>query len=137
MRASTFITSYHQFPQLQAKILFHVDYWDGPRNGVCLVDGEKYWFDILVHWDDENECPRDEYGDVAWNFDKPWSKRFLVWKLSPEEIRYQEDRQEEFTKALSFGTMGKELDQFYKDHPPGKVEYPTAVKENVVGWFEY
>src|SRR5690349_1786673 len=118
-RATEFITTDKKFPQVQARILHHHDYWDGPRNGVCFVEGgNEHWFDILVHWDDENTWPRDEHGDRDYCFELPWFKRFLVWKISDEEMSYWLKKSNDFKTALSFGMDSHELKNFYRRYPP-------------------
>jgi len=50
--------------KLDAKMLWHSNYWDGPLSGVCEVSGEMLWFDILIETEPEIPCPKEEECDA-------------------------------------------------------------------------
>lgn len=62
------------------KILFIVDWWDGPLSGMCLWQDEKYWFSATDEWyevyDGEN---KHEY-----------FRKFEIYEMTPEQIATEE-----------------------------------------------
>lgn len=50
--------------KLDAKMLWHNNYWDGPLSGVCQVGEDLFWFDILIETDPAIPCPKEEECDA-------------------------------------------------------------------------
>lgn len=92
-------TCYQDLPQIHKwKKLWHQGYWDGALSGVCEVNGEKCWFELLEEWSDNNSySPEDspEYED----FEPPWFRRFLVFKLSEEQYSELLRRHQKFERT--------------------------------------
>jgi hypothetical protein len=64
---------YLRVPQIdpaELRLLWHADFWDGPRSGMLLYRGEECWFQVIA----ENE---DEQAN--------WYRRFLLLRLTPEQ----------------------------------------------------
>jgi hypothetical protein len=53
----------------EVRLLWHVDYWDGPRSGMLLYRGEHCWFVVVA------ESASDSV---------TWSRRFVILRLAPE-----------------------------------------------------
>jgi hypothetical protein len=58
-----YLTKLPKIDEKVVRILWHDDYYDGPRNGVLLYQGKTYWFQILEdepdslpHSDEVNEA---------------------------------------------------------------------------------
>jgi hypothetical protein len=52
------------------RLLWHVDFWDGPRSGMLVYRGEECWFQVVAESKDD---------------DTAWYRRFVVLRLSPEQ----------------------------------------------------
>jgi hypothetical protein len=72
--------AYRQLPQIprsELQLLWHADYWDGPRSGLVLYRGERCWFEVVAENDDEDE----PY--VCWRL-------FAVLRLTPDPLAEEE-----------------------------------------------
>jgi hypothetical protein len=54
----------------EVRLLWHADFWDGPRSGMLAYRGEECWFQVVAESED----------DAA-----PWYRRFAVLRLTPEQ----------------------------------------------------
>jgi hypothetical protein len=133
--------NYRDLPQIAAgdvALLWHDDFWDGPLSGVLLWRGERFWFQMR----EEYEPPGDA-GAEPW----PWYRRFLVIRLTPEQLREEEGWHELFTRCV--GTHSDDPDgrretgavhpkerwpEFYEAYNRRVPVDPT--RNEVVGWFE-
>jgi hypothetical protein len=64
-------TGYLRAPRIDpaaVRLLWHVDFWDGPRSGMLLYRGEERWFELVAEGDEAG-----------------WYRRFVVLRLSPEQ----------------------------------------------------
>lgn len=103
--------NYPQIPFEQVEILWETDYYDGPLSGVLLYQDEKHWFEC-----EGAVTNRDRY--------------YLIYKLSPDQIKAEEERHEYFQKYT-----GTESDKWkdYCDQYPLKSENPYKENE-IIGW---
>lgn len=125
MSTELFKDKYLNFAKINMQKLWHSAYWDGPINGLCLVNGEKCWFDLVESWDDKNSYPEDDE-----DFEAPWYRRFLIWKLLPEELVEVERRHAKFVRMVGN----------HCDYVDGKREYfkytDLITKETVEKYYE-
>lgn len=68
-------------------MLWHSDYWDGPRSGLLLYRGQKLWFEVFDELDGG-----------------PIYRRFLIVELSPEQLREEENWHELFRQKVGTHT---------------------------------
>lgn len=50
--------AYRQLPEIQPRdfqLLWHCDYWDGPRSELLLYHGQRCWSEVFAENDDEDE----------------------------------------------------------------------------------
>lgn len=121
-------------PQLvpeAVNLLWHDDFWDGPLSGLLEYRGERLWFQLAEEADDP----------VA-----GWYRRYLVVRLTPEQLR-----EEEKWHGLFRRCVGTHTDYRSDERQPGAVHpreqwsefydayakrNPRSLDENeVVGWF--
>ncbi len=143
--------SYQKFPQLPTmKKLCHFGYWDGPLSGLCLIDGQKYWYECIEEWLDNNSYPEDDD-----DFESPWYRRFLIWKLTDEQLAAIETRHAKFQRMVGMHTdyneEGKRPNFHYNEtitpetvaqfYAESKNETPINLDpisdEMILGWYEW
>jgi hypothetical protein len=66
------------------RMLWHVNYWDGPLSGLCLLNGRKHWFQIKGGVYD----PDDE------------AREFEIIYLTDEQIKAEDDRHNLWVKYV-------------------------------------
>lgn len=139
-----YLTKLPQIDEKEVRILWHNDYYDGPRNGVLLYQGKVYWFqiqddicDLLPHSDEVNEAEESGYN------------RFLVIELTDEQFQEEKYWNELFRQKV--GThwdydengnpikgelrSGETWKEFYS---AAKNRKPLDLSNNaVIGWFEW
>lgn len=59
------------------KILFHIDYWDGPLRGICEYKNKYYWYDILDDY---------EYNSEKEKFSP---RTYVIKEIEPWQISYE------------------------------------------------
>lgn len=148
--SKNYLDNYQEkFPKLTIlKKLWQHDYWDGVISGVCLVNNEPCWFETIEQFED---FP-DEYDS---NFEPPWYRRFLVWKLTSEQFAAIKERHEKFRRMVGAHTTyddnGKSLDrfidgtvsqesteQFYRESSLRSFpDYNPVSEDQIVGWHEW
>ena len=72
--------AYRQLPQIprsDVQLLWHADYWDGPRSGLLLFRGQRCWFEVFAENDDEDEP-------------YVWWRRFAILRLTPDQLAEEE-----------------------------------------------
>jgi hypothetical protein len=120
-----------RLPEDEVRLLWHDDFWDGPLSGVLEYRGERLWY--LLH----EEAPESEPG---------WYRRFLVVRLTPDQLREEEYWQDLFGRCVGthadYGDSGRVLgelqpkerwSEFYDAYAK---RAPMDLTENeVVGWF--
>lgn len=126
--------SYLSFPQLfNFKKLWHISYWDGPINGVCEVDGNKCWFEVIEMWIDNNSYPEDDD-----DFEQPWSRRFLITKLTDVQFEYQKNNHEKWEKMK---VAPDTLAQYYaycktEEYKNNYISPVPLTEDCILGWYE-
>lgn len=117
----------------EIRLLWHVDFWDGPKSGVLSYRGEQFWFQLLLENDD----------DIT-----SWYRRFVVVRLSEEQLaderRWHElfrqhvgvhtDYDERGQSAVSPVQPREWWDRFYT--PYQQRLRPDLSSNEVVGWYE-
>ena len=114
------------------KLLWHSDYWDGPKSGLLSYQGSKYRFQVF-----------DE-PDNATTF-----RRFLIIELSPEQLGEEEhwhdlfrqkvgthtDYDESGTRQFAMLRPQEMWQEFYGAYSNRR---PQDFSVNrLIGWFEY
>jgi len=129
--------------------LWHSDYWDGPINGLCIVNDEKCWYEMIEENSDSGHDVPDE--------PLPWYRRYLVWKLTDEQLNYVEVRHEKFRRMVGthsdyvydendacsrgkYQPNGELTSQYYEEaRIEADLEKPLNISpavERIIGWHE-
>ncbi len=139
--------NYQTFPKVTGyRLLWHIDYHDGPRDGICEYNGKKYFFSQCDDWF------YDEFGNNKNQFDdgvRPsWRRRYVLIELTPEQLNEEMQTHKLFQQfvgvhtdydAAGKRTVGEtrpdtEWHKFYDVHenkPP-----KDYTKNKIIGWFE-
>jgi hypothetical protein len=154
MTVEKYKDNYQQFPKLDAmKKLWHAGYWDGPLSGMCSVDGQKCWFQCIEEWDEHNDYPEDED-----EFEQPWYRRFLIYRLTEEQLLPTEAGHDKFCRMVGTHcnydedgvTRGRfhyndtvtpdTFEQYYKEAKENKepqTDMTPVSDEHIIGWYEW
>ncbi len=118
----------------ELRLLWHCDFWDGPRSGMLDYRGEQCWFQIVAESEED---------------DSPWYRRFVVLRLTPEqhaeESRWHElfrarvgvhtDYEEQKTRPAEGFLWPKEhWHEFYDAYKQRTPPHFSGCE--VLGWFE-
>ena len=82
---------YHRVRQVarnEVQLLWHSDYWDGPRSGMLLYQQEQCWFQLLA----ENEESQE------------WYRRFAILRLSFDQLVEENRWHELFRRCVGTHT---------------------------------
>ena len=82
---------YHRVPRVErndVRLLWHSDFWDGPRSGMLLYKGEECWFELFA----ENDDPRE------------WYRRFAILRLSFDQLAEEHRWHELFRRCVGTHT---------------------------------
>ncbi len=115
------------------RLLWHVDFWDGPICGLLSYGGEDLWFEMM----EENE-------DAT----ASWYRRYLIVRLSAEQLaderRWHElfrqhvgthnDYDDKGARVTGATKPRSQWDEFYG--PYSKRVVPDLASNTVVGWWE-
>lgn len=130
--------AYLQVPQIdraEVRLLWHSDFWDGPRSGMLVFRGEECWFEVVAENDDDPTTT--------------WYRRFGILRLTPEqhaeECKWHElfrtkvgvhtDYDEQQNRP-SVGFLWPE-EQWHEFYGPYRNRVPHDFSCNeVLGWFE-
>jgi len=131
----------HNFPQASrdnVHMLWHTDYWDGPLSGLCIWNGEKYWFHNVF---EEHFEAREDHQCSQQN------RYYCLFMLTPQELQEKEYWHGEFRKYVGnhsdydedgqrAGTIHPQSEHYkfynrYKDH----VETFKPRIDRVRAWF--
>lgn len=144
--------SYQNLPKIpEMRKLYHLGYWDGPLSGMCLVDGQKYFFECIEEWLDNNSYPEDDD-----DFEAPWYRRYLLWRLTEEQLTSLEERHAKFQRMVGrhtdYDENGKRCNFVYNETitPETVAQYYKEAKEEttvismepvsndmILGWYEW
>ena len=120
--------------QSRLEFLWYSDFWDGPKNGLLVFDGSKYWFQMF-----------EESADPDF---KDFYRRFLVVELTTAQLEVEERWHILFREKVGCHTdyrynHREELarlkprnvqEEFYDQY---KRRIPLDINGNrAVGWFE-
>ena|SRR5215471_6150250 len=86
------------------RLLWHVNFWDGPLCGICLHEGRKYWFKLDKELDDRDR-----------------SRSFNVYYLTDEQINLEDSSHELWCKYV--GTHCDYDENGKRDHGTLKSTY--------------
>jgi hypothetical protein len=118
----------------ELRLLWHADFWDGPRSGMLDYRGEQCWFQAVAESEEDGST---------------WYRRFIVLRLSheqhAEECRWHELFQakvgvhtdyDEHEMRPAVGSLWPperwhEFYDAYKQRTP-----PDFSANEVLGWFE-
>jgi hypothetical protein len=121
-------------PRNAVRLLWHSDFWDGPRSGMLELDGERCWFEVVAENDDEPL--------------RGWYRRFVVVRLTPaqlaEEERWHELFRENVGGHTDYGASGtrpvgdlRPREQWREFYDAYERRQPLDLSDNeVLGWFE-
>jgi hypothetical protein len=128
---------YSRAPQIdgaEVRLLWHVDFWDGPRSGMLAYRGQECWYQVVAQSEDD---------------DAGWYRRFVVLRLSPEQYAEERRWHELFRAKVGVHTDYEEQKQrprvgflwprehwreFYE--PYQRRTPPDFSGNEVLGWFE-
>jgi hypothetical protein len=127
---------YRRTPQIgcdEVRLLWHADFWDGPRSGMLTYRGEECWFQVASESEDDNS---------------DWYRRFVVLRLSPaqhaEECRWHElfrtkvgihTDHDERQRLPAEGIWPRE--HWHEFYDPYRQRTPPDFSSNeVLGWFQ-
>lgn len=134
------------------KLLWHSGYWDGATNGMCEIEGKKYWFDMAGSGKDEVlsemyfELFNKNFNEE--NFDRV--RFYYVYKLSEEIIDSLVQQHELFKQYVGYHTdydqnnirsiengmkTEEERSKFYDNKESIDINL-YLIRENRIGWFD-
>ena len=121
-----------QIQQLNAsdvRLLWFVDFWDGPINGLCMYNNKEHWFELIDNGDDDSS-------DTT-------SRHYFVVELLPEqikdELRWQELFRQKVGTHCDFAEPNPEVKpqeahrEFYDAYAQRRK--PDYSVNPIVGWF--
>jgi hypothetical protein len=118
----------------EVRLLWHADYWDGPRSGMLLYDGKEFWYEVVAESEDEAAG---------------WYRRSAVLRLSPEQHAEEWRWHELFRRCVGGHTDYEESGEQPVARPQPQdrwAEFSDAYRQRtppdfsgceVLGWFEW
>jgi hypothetical protein len=135
---------YLKHPKIEAKLLWHCNYWDGPINGIAEYQNHKYWFQQC---DDFLNYPEmvAQFEDFDETLD--WFRRYTVHELTPEELTEEVYCHDSFRNYVGTHTDYNENEDrkgvvhdkvnHSKFFDKSKDRKPLDYTQNkIMGWFE-
>lgn len=127
-------------PFADLTLLWHCDFWDGPQSGLLNWRGERYWFQV------QEEYAPPEGDEAAY----PWYRRFLVIRLTEQQLRDKDEWHELFRRCVGTHTdyrpngdgmrgvgVVRPREQWAEFYDAYQQRTPPDLSRNeVVGWFE-
>jgi hypothetical protein len=127
---------YEQYPERkleEIRLLWDSDYWDGPLSGLLLLDGRKYWYQMV----EEGSEPYTEF-----------YRRFAIVELTGEQLAEEEKWhrlfQEKVGRHTDYDAAGKRnlgsvlpqrtWNEFYDAFK--QWQQPNYLENRIVGWFK-
>lgn len=90
-----------QIPRQAVRLLWCWDEWLGVLSGICLYQGERYWFEAIDPLDDETgKCV--------------FPRRMGLYRLLREELRVQEEIHQQFQRYVGMHTDYDENEQLHR-----------------------
>lgn len=131
----------------QVKFLWHSNYWDGPLSGMCLYQGQKYWFEIIDEfWSPKPDEVEENFSD---DYDPTRTRTFKLIELSPEQLKDETVWHRYFQimvgRHCDYDKNGKRVpkrlryteESFKKFYDAAKTRGPRDYSSNkVVGYFD-
>jgi hypothetical protein len=117
------------------RLLWHSDFWDGPRSGMLELNGARCWFQVIAENEDQDL--------------RGWYRRFAVVRLTPEQLAKECRWHELFRERVGWHTdYVKDLPGRYEGLRPREqwqafyVPYEKRAPLNlssceVIAWFEH
>jgi hypothetical protein len=114
------------------RLLWHSDYWDGPKSGLLVYQESKYWFGVFEEFEEG-----------------PIFRRFLIIALSPDQLAEEENWHELFRQKVGTHTdyddNGKLLPNtlrpkeiWHEFYDVFRKRLPQDFSNNqLIGWFEF
>ena len=90
-----------RIPRDQVRLLWHVDYWDGPRSRILLFRGERSWFQVVA--ENEEDAPQ-------------WYRHFVIVRMSVKQLAEEERWHELFRQHVGVHT---DYDESGRERPIG------------------
>ena len=128
---------YRSLPELdrtRLEFLWYSDFWDGPKNGLLVFDGCKYWFEMF-----------EESADPDF---KDFYRRFLVLEITQAQLEEEERWHTLFQEKVGYHTTygRNEREEVARLKPPNvqqefydqyKRRIPRDINRNrAIAWFE-
>jgi hypothetical protein len=119
----------------EVRLLWHTDFWDGPRSGMLVYRGEECWFQVFAESEDDNSN---------------WYRRFLVLRLTSEQHAEECRWHDLFRTKVGIHTdydeqQGRPAEGFlwpretwHEFYDASRERTPPDFSRNeVLGWFEH
>ena len=139
-----FVDHLPQIPESELTILWHCDYYDGPRSGVMRYQSKPCWFAICERADTfEHYADEDGQQWIAWH------QRFLLVELTASQFDELQWHNELFRRLVGtywdYDTEGRRAGgQFHPKSSQQKFYSLTKhmksidlSQNQVIGWFEW
>ena len=107
-----FIKKIQEIDSDKIKILHVNEEYDGPEEGVCLMNDEKYYFKVFDSFDDFKSREKKSY--------------FLI-KLNKDQLENEEFLHKDFLRSTNYD----EYSNYVNRYPDQIIE-----ESQIVGWFE-
>ena len=126
-----------RLPQIDwhaVKLLWPSDYWDGPKSGMLMYQGKRYWFQVF---EESNDADLSDF-----------FRRFVILELTEEQLNEEEYWHKLFREKVGahtdFDESGKRAigalkpkemwHEFYDAYQ--KRQEPDYSNNTVIGWSE-
>jgi len=124
--ASLDLSTLSRLDERTVKLEWSMDWWDGPLNGLAVVDGEKRWFEY--HSDDDDAI---EFHYVLYPLSPADLCRAEAWRAVNEE--WQVAWRERYSRIEH--AWSDEAKQFGEDWKKALPKFESPISEPPIGWF--
>ena len=107
-----------KIPSKEIKLTTLEDFWDGPLSGLCVWEGNEYYYHCFDQVDETNDT------DL-------WPRKYLLIKLTKEQAERQKKEYELFENSNNDSSLKQEYLELMKQAPIEKI-----ATEQIVGWFD-
>lgn len=127
---------------MSVRFLWHCDYYDGPKSGLCIVNNQKYWFELVHEIEfyivdrytgDHAEGRRYRFFVVLQLTQEQIDREESEHKLFQEHVGTHTDYDENGNRAIGMVKPREGHDMFYKRERPLKDNYLETCQK--IGWF--